>query len=102
MRAPGVTAIKGLVRQRYASKVPSPRPRPLPGARCVLLPDGQDSLAVGGRELGCGLTDVAKGVPATAQCRCRDGGRACATGSASAVGGFSASARIVVQASSAA
>ena len=31
MPAPGVTAVKGPVRQRYGSKVPSPRPHPLPG-----------------------------------------------------------------------
>jgi hypothetical protein len=41
----------------------------LSGAQCVELPDGHDSLAVGGRELGRGLGDIASGVPATAQCR---------------------------------
>ena len=31
MPAPSVTAEKGPVRQRYGSKVPNPRPHPLPG-----------------------------------------------------------------------
>jgi hypothetical protein len=51
---------------------PSRQANGAPGARCVLLPDGHDSLCVGGRELGRGLGDAASGVPATAQCRWRD------------------------------
>ena len=33
MPAPGVTAVKGRVRQRYGSKLSSPRPHPPPRAR---------------------------------------------------------------------
>jgi hypothetical protein len=69
----------------------------------VLAGDGSHaSLAGGGREPGRGLGDAGSGVPATAQCRWRDGGRSSAAGSASAAGRVSASSRMVVQASSAA
>src|SRR5690348_15356424 len=82
---------------------------PLPGGACdvggargVASPDGHDCLSAGGREGGRGSGDVASGVPATAQCRCTDGESAVASGLVPAAGRFSASARIVVQASSAA
>jgi hypothetical protein len=55
--------------ERSGWRIPPGQANGAPGARCVLLPDGHDSLAGGGWELGRGLGDAASGVPATAQCR---------------------------------
>src|SRR6202034_4016700 len=66
------------------------------------LADSHGSLAVGGRELGGEFRDAASGVPATGQCRLRDGGSSFDTCWVSVPGRFRTSSLIVVQASSAA
>lgn len=63
MPAPGVTAVKGLVRQRYGSKVSSPRPHPLPGPGPALQTRMITSLCA------AGLRHYAEDAPV---CACRD------------------------------
>ena len=72
------------------------------GARWVPLADSHGSVAVGGRELGGEFRDGASGVPATGQCRLRDGGSSFGSCWVSVPDRLRTSLLIVVQASSAA